>query len=199
MITTKVNAQELSLKLVEEHLSSFQKQIDIPDNYKPKSVKKVHFNDIDAYLFRYGKNKSKELMPEHFSFIVAEKSLKVLGFTLMDKKYSHLKMLSKKETEIIARDFFKNIDSSLNDELKNLWIEKHNEQIIVGGNEKITITGMKYKCFRPLKNDYAWVIVGFDGTIITYERDIKWNSKEHKRITNKWLHDNWIKSSINNN
>ena len=102
MITTKLNAQELPLKLVEKHLFFFQEQIDIPKNYKPKSVKKVRFNDIDAYLFRYVKNKNKELMSEHFSFIVAKKSLKILGFTLMDKKYSRLKMLSKKETETIA-------------------------------------------------------------------------------------------------
>ena len=199
MITTKLNAQELPLKLVEKHLFFFQERIDIPKNYKPKSVKKVRFNDIDAYLFRYVKNKNKELMSEHFSFIVAKKSLKILGFTLMDKKYSRLKMLSKKETETIARNFLKNIDSSLNDELENLWIERHDEKIIVDGNEKITIAGMKYKCFCPSKNDYAWIIVGFDGTIITYERDIKWNSKEQKRITNKWLHDNWIKSIINSN
>lgn len=199
MITTKVNAQELPLKLVEKHLFSFREQIEIPENYKLKSVKKVRFNEINVYLFRYVKNKNEESMSEHFSFIVAEKSLKILGFTLMDKKHSQLKMLSQTETEIIARDFLKNIDSSLNDELENLWIERHDEQIIVDGNVKITISGMKYKCFRPSKNDYTWVIVGFDGTIITYERDIKWNGKEQKRVTNKWLHDNWIESIINNN
>ncbi|WP_372474657.1 hypothetical protein AB4865_05165 [Capnocytophaga sp. ARDL2] len=74
--------------------------------------------------------------------------------------------------------------------VENLWIEPHNEEIIVNG-KSLSINGMKYKCFRPSHNDYAWVIVGSDGTIITFERDIFWDNHKQKCITEKWLHDNW--------
>ena len=39
---------------------------------------------------------------------------------------------------------------------------------------------------------YAWVIVGEDGQIVTYERDVAWSSAEARRHTHMWLHDQWI-------
>lgn len=83
-------------------------------------------------------------------------------------------------------------DESLANNLKNLWVDRHDEEISINNGEKTIIAGMKYKCYRSPGNDYAWVIVGFDGSVITFERNIKWNTSEHKRITGKWLHDNWL-------
>jgi hypothetical protein len=101
-------------------------------------------------------------------------------------------MLSKTETEKIAKAFLLKLDESLANNLKNLWIERHDEEIFINNREKTIIAGMKYKCYRSSSNDYAWVIVGFDGSVITFERNIKWNTSEHKRITEKWLHDSWL-------
>jgi hypothetical protein len=38
---------------------------------------------------------------------------------------------------------------------------------------------------------YAWVIVGTEGEVITFERDIVWNTSMSERSTEKWLHDEW--------
>lgn len=183
--------EEVSYDDAQSYLEAFQKVVKIPYGYSFHSVNKVKADDVQAYLFRLEKSENKGMNGEHYSFVISEKDKQVLGFTNMDKRYSNTKMLSKSETEKIAKDFLLKLDNSLTSELKNLWIERHNEEISING-KKTVIAGMKYKCYRASQNDYAWVIVGFDGSVITFERNIKWNNGEHKRITEKWLHDNWL-------
>lgn len=108
-------------------------------------------------------------------------------------------MLSRKETEDITKNFLIKIDKSLANDLENLWIERHDEQIFVDGGKATTVAGMKYKCYRESKDDYAWVIVGYGGSIVTFERDIKWNMQAQRRITEKWLHDSWVLDNTANN
>ncbi len=191
----KMKAQNISFTEAEPYLETFQSKIKIPNDYHYHSAKKIMVDDIPACLVRYQKDENKGLLGEHFSFIVSEKDKKILGFTNMDKKYSNLKMLSKNETEKIAKEFLFRMDNSLLEGLKNLWIERHDEQIVINNGENVTIAGMKYKCYRPETDDYAWVIVAYDGSVITFERNILWNTKAQSRISEKWLHDNWL---INN-
>ncbi|SHF19619.1 hypothetical protein SAMN05444274_1046 [Mariniphaga anaerophila] len=191
MTTTNLVAQQVSMEEAKPYLTAFEKVIKIPTDYQFQSVSKVKADNASAYVFRFEKDGNKGLEGEHFSFVISEKEKQILGFTNMDKRYSNLKMLSKSETEEIAKDFLLSLDKFLANSLKNLWIERHDEEILVNG-VKTTIAGMKYKCYRASKNDYAWVIVGFDGSVITFERNIKWNNSEHKRITEKWLHDSWL-------
>lgn len=200
-MTAKVNAQKTDLKTVsldetQIYLDEFEKFFEIPNDYQFYSVSKVKADNVSAYLFRFEKQKNNGLGGEYFSFLISEDK-QILGFTNMDKKYSNINMLSKSETEKIAQEFLLKIDKSLANDLKNLWIERHDEEISINGI-KTVVAGMKYKCYRASQNDYAWVIVGFDGSVITFERNIKWNNSEHKRITEKWLHDNWlIENSLN--
>ncbi|CAM2994141.1 nuclear transport factor 2 family protein [Chryseobacterium flavum] len=172
-------------------LEAFQKIVKIPDGYLFQSVNEVKADGVQAHLFRFEKTENKGLQKEHFSFIISENDNCILGFTMMDKKYSNVKMVSKAETEKIAKNFLLKLDLFLAENLRNLWIERHDEEIMIDG-KKVLVSGMKYKCYNASRNDYAWVIVGFDGSIITFERNIKWNNSEHKRITEKWLHDNWL-------
>lgn len=188
----KMNAQNISIEQAKPYLEAFQSQVTIPENYHFHSVQKIEADIIPAFLFRYQKDENKGINGEHFSFIVSEKHKQVLGFTNMDKRYANLEMLSKDETEKIAKAFLEKLDRSLSLDLKNLWIERHDEQIFVDNDKPVTIAGMKYKCYRQSTDDYAWVIVGFDGSIVTFERNIKWKMDEQRRITEKWLHDNWL-------
>lgn len=53
------------------------------------------------------------------------------------------------------------------------------------------MAGTKVKT-RHANGRYAWVIVGADETILTYERDITWDSAAGRRSAEMWLHDTWI-------
>lgn len=199
IMMSKTTAQEVSFSEVKPYLEVFQSQVEIPNEYHFHTVSKVKPNGVEAYLFRYQKDENKGSNGEHFSFLISKVDKKILGFTNMNKKYKDLNMLSRKETEEIAKNFLIKMDESLADDLENLWIERHDEQLFVDGGKATTIAGMKYKCYRKSKDDYTWVIVGFDGSIITFERDIKWNMQEQRKITEKWLHDSWILDNTKNN
>lgn len=191
---TSIQAQEISLEQGNDFIQFFKNQYSIPDEYNFVKAQKVKVDGKIAYLFRYEKTIKNVPTTEHFSFIIAEYPMKILGFTWMDRQFSEGKMLSKEQTQTIAKAFLQKIDTDLAQELENLWIAPHDESIWVEG-KKVMVSGMKYKCYRPSHNDYAWVIVGANGKIITFERDILWNNSEHCRITEKWLHDEWIQQS----
>lgn len=175
-----------------EQMEFAKKIIDIPQGYEFDKWYPTITDGNKGYLFRYTKSTNNQLGGEHFSFIVtADAPYKLLGFTYMDKRFADKKLISKAETESIARNFLKEVDTQLNKNLENQWMDKHDEQIIIDG-KTITVTGMKYKCYNKTDNTYAWIIIGWDGTIITFERDIIWSNGMQKRITEKWLHDNWL-------
>lgn len=190
MISSKPMAQD-NIPGQKDYLNEFQKQVVIPSGYHFYSVKKVVADNESALLFRYQKDRNENKNGEHFSFIISENEKQILGFTYMDKKFSNSKMISKAEAKKITETFLRQLDNSLAKELKNLWIEQHDEQIIANDKEAI-ISGIKYKCYRAATNDYCWVVVGFDGAIVTFERNIKWDNTAGKRITEKWLHDSWV-------
>lgn len=196
LIPSKMEAQFISFTEAEPYLQVFQNKNVIPQAYHYHSTRKIQVDEISAYLIRYQKDENKGLLGEHFSFVISEKDKQILGFTTMDRKYSNLNMLSKEESKKIAKEFLLKMDNTLAEELENLWIERHDEQIIINTDESVTIAGMKYKCYRPSTNDYTWVIIGYDGSIITFERNILWNTEAQSRISEKWLHDNWLSNNL---
>jgi hypothetical protein len=192
-ISTKAQSKEDVQR--KEQLEFAKKIIDIPIGYVFDKSYQTVTDGNKGYLFRYTKGINDQLGGEHFSFIVtADAPYKLLGFTYMDKRFANKKLISKDETESIARNFLKKADIQLNKNLENQWIDQHDEQIIIDG-KTITVTGMKYKCYNKTDNTCTWVIIGSDGTIITFERDIIWSNGMQKRITEKWLHDNWLIST----
>ncbi|WP_430614241.1 hypothetical protein [Flavobacterium sp. JP2137] len=172
-------------------LAFFVEQLEIPAEFSLKQVSLVRIDQVEAYLFRAEKSVNSGLLGEHFSFLVSKKQpFRILGFTRMDSKYLNKPQLSEGETRTIAVDFLRRVDSNLADNVEHLWTDKHGEPLEMGG-EAEQLVGMKYKCFRKSARDYAWVIVGFDGSIVTFERDIIWDSGRKKRQTKQWLSDSW--------
>ncbi len=190
MTTTNLSCQEVSTQEAKPYLEAFQKFIEIPEVYTFHSVKKVNIDKVSAYLFRYEKDENNGLNGEHFSFLVSEKDKMILGFINMDKKYADTNLPSKEETEKKSRDFLQKIDPELNKGLENQWIARHDDEINVNG-KKTTLAVMKYKCYRPSVDDYAWVYVGFDGSIQAFERNSKWDMSKKQRFAEQWLHDSW--------
>lgn len=192
IMTTTISTQNISADQANEQLKYFTDQVNIPSGYKILSIAAIQADQTEAYCFRYAKGTNTKLGGEHFSFIVTQNApYKILGFTFMDVKYVDNDQLNKEQTEKIATDFLKAIDPMFFEQLQLQWIDIHDEQIDING-QKETVRGMKCKYYRPSHKDYAWIIVGYDGSIVTFERDILWSNGMQKRITEKWLHDSWL-------
>lgn len=180
------NALERALELVT-----------VPNDYTLVAVQGQKQNSADVWVFRFEKvsGENNGLGGEHFSFVVEKNHYKLLGFTWMDQKQTKGELPSKEETIAIAKAFLDKAEPGLFGKLQNLWIDRHDEVITLRDSETmvnraVTVSGMKYKCYLKEKDDYAWVIVGPGGNVITFEQGIVWNNG---RVTEKWLHDSWLK------
>ncbi|MGC5327723.1 YcdB/YcdC domain-containing protein [Brevibacillus sp. SYSU BS000544] len=169
----------------------------VPDEYTLVTVQSQKQNRTDVWVFRFEKRSGENngLGGEHFSVVVEKNNYNLLGFTWMDQRLTEGKLPSKEETTAIARAFLEKVEPGMFEKLQNLWIDRHDEVISLTGTGNIdkrtvTVSGMKYKCYLNEKDDYAWVIVGPGGRVITFEQGIVWNNG---RVTEKWLHDSWLK------
>jgi len=190
-----INRSEQSTILMDEAseaLAVALMVLTVPKGYVLKSSLSLKQNSNDAWLFRFEKasGDNNGLGGEHFSVVLEKKSRKILGFTWMDQSLSEGQLPSAGETLEVAKDFLDKVDPGLFDQLENLWIERHDEIITIKkgtGKKPVTISGMKYKCYRKDEDNYAWVITGPSGQVITFEQGIVW---KNGRVTEKWLHDN---------
>lgn len=181
-----------------EALEAALLRLQVPPGYQLKRAQSQKQNRDDVWVFRYEKasGENNGLSGEHFSFTVEKKTYKILGATRMDQSLAAGPLPSKEETRAIAKTFLDKVEPGLCAKLKNLWIDEHDETIIVKNGDKQetqTISGMKYKCYLDDEGNYAWVIVGPNGQVIAFEQGIIW---DNGRVTEKWLHDSWLSHQI---
>lgn len=171
-----------------------ERLIAVPAGYELKSAQNGKQNQNNVIVFRYEKanGENNGIGGEHVSFTLDADTHRLLGVTCMTADVmngGHLP--SKEQTREVAKRFLAQVEPGLFEQLENLWIDQHDEVIQVNG-QPVTVSGMKYKCFLPSKNDYVWVIVGPSEQVITFEQGIIWQGG---RVTEKWLHDSWLKET----
>jgi hypothetical protein len=71
------------------------------------------------------------------------------------------------------------------------WVDRHDEEVTTADGTRAVVSGTKVKSHHE-DGLYSWVVVGAGGQVVTYERDIRWDSAEGRRGTEMWLHDSWI-------
>lgn len=168
----------------------------LPDPYTLHTVQLRKQNRTDVWLFRYHKQRGihNKLGGEHFSFVVEKDSHAMLGFTWKDQTLCSGPLPTPEETKAYSEAWFNRIEPGLSERMQNLWIDRHDETVTIadGPNKQAeyVIPGMKYKCYCRESDDYAWVVVGTGGRIITFEQGIRWRNG---RETEMWLHDGWLR------
>ena len=100
----------------------------------------------------------------------------------------------------IAFEFLKKYAPDLVDSVDVRWIRQLNKVPVSPPHDVpftldsgTLIIGMRVKLFIRSNNKFGWVISGKDGQVITFERDITWDTVNKCRSTERWLHDSWVK------
>lgn len=167
----------------------------VPDGFVLKEVQSdIQQNGSDVVRLRYGReNDNIILNGEHFSAVLTVPEQELLGFitiTADSEIASADELPSADETTDITKTFLDKVAPGYFSVLSNLWIDRHDEPLIIDGTEHI-ISGTKHKSFVPRDQDYAWVIVNKNRDVISFEKGIEWESG---RTTEKWLYDNYLES-----
>ena len=186
---------ELEKNNFEKQLSKFQNIMTIPDEYTLSRVIEGMQNGQPVLVFRYEREETG-LGHEHFSFTIEPASNKLLGFTWFDRRFEKGASLpTKSQTKDIAEAFFEKAAPGLLQKIDHKWTAEHDELVLINEQE-VLICGMKYKCYIPEHDSYAWVIVGPGGNVMTFEQEIIWRKG---RVSEKWLHDSWLKHNLKEN
>jgi len=175
--------------------------ISIPQGYKLSSHGEVTHDKLPVMYARFTKNpdKKEDLFVEHFSVTIDRKNNRLMGVMYLDRCFDDQRYIDEGQAEEIALNFIKENAKDLLDTLEIRWIRPtrkipqsppHDEGFKLKSGE--IITGMRVKMWANNTKKYAWVIVGVNGQIINFERDIVWSTLRHRRTTEKWLHDDWL-------
>lgn len=176
-------------------------RLEVPAGYVPRGVALQMHGGRDIWHFRYEKALGENcgLGGEHFSFTVDALSGEIVGTTWMDGRFSSQRVPSEEEARAEAKRFLCRAAPGLKERLTVLWVDRHDETIVTGGNEA-PVCGTKVKMRRDSKGDYAWVIVGrtSDGEaeVVTFERDVVWDTERGHRATEFWLCDEYLADHI---
>lgn len=150
-----------------------------------------------VYLFRYQPHTSSSvnLGGSHLS-IVIDQNNRLKGLARMNESLLSSPLLSNVDAEAASKAFLTEYAPDLLNGANLQWIKPHDETIKNSQGKKIKLTGMKAKYRNSNDGLYFWVIVGSDGNVIIFERDIEWDFAYAGRRTEKWLHDDWLKKQI---
>lgn len=127
---------------------------------------------------------------EHVTTVVGDDGI-IYGYTRQAAGFTADTMPSREDAERVAFEFLNSIDPAFASGLAVQWIDPHDETISGADGSTVSVSGMKVKT-RHDSGLYTWVIVGADNQIITYERDVTWDTGHSRRQTAMWLHDAWI-------
>lgn len=165
--------------------------VSVPPDYSLVEATQVTQDERPVLVFRHERADGRNvgLGGEHVSFVVETEMIRLMGVTRMEARFADGDFPERGTARDIADEFIAQAAPDLHGTLDVLWIEPHDETITADGHE-VVISGMKVKCRDPT-GTYAWVIVGPESEVITFERDIIWNSDMSKRQTEQWLHDDW--------
>lgn len=186
-------------KAVDEPTWAVLNAVQPPEGYTQVLARKVEMDGEPVWHLRYEPTGTAGERPnlgaEHSSAVVTPAG-RLKGATWLDRRFAEGAPPAAECAREIAQDYLRGTAPDLLDRMEVRWIRTHHERIAVAdgadGSRALTVTGMKVKCRNSEDKSCFWVIVGPGETVLTFERDIVWNSLRQQRETEQWLHDAWL-------
>lgn len=163
----------------------------IPSGFEHRYVRHELHEDTPVTVTRYQQIPDLSYGGEHVTTVIGTNDGILYGYTQLTPTENENQLPDKDVARRVAFNFLNEMDADYTAGLDERWIDRHDEHITTQNGEPATVAGVKVKTGHQ-NGLYAWVIVGEHEQVITYERDVAWNSAEARRHTHMWLHDQWI-------
>jgi hypothetical protein len=180
------SAVETARQLEEDALSGTG--MELPEDWDIVAAREELHDDRPVQVIRHQPG-DYLLGAEHASVVIDEHGT-VLGFTRLRAEEND-GLIDAGEAEETALAFVERVAPDFADGASVAWVDRHDETVTDASGNEVVVSGMKVKMHHD-NGLYGWVIVGSDGQVITFERDIAWDAGEGRRGTQMWLHDAWI-------
>jgi hypothetical protein len=173
-----------------------------PDGFVLRWVQEVTLDGEPATLLRFTPAGAERCTPggEHYSALVTPAGI-LKGETRMDARLSEertrVALPTEDDARAVALRYLAEHAPDLATSGEIHWVAPHAEKVLLTADEvpgglAVTVTGLKVKCRNTADGRWFWIIVGPGGQVITFERDIVWNTSLGMRRTEMWLHDLWL-------
>ncbi|MDO5672079.1 MAG: hypothetical protein Q4G30_04385 [Actinomycetaceae bacterium] len=166
-------------------------ELAIPTTFVRVHTQTVTHNGLPACLERWQDTEVLRYGGPHITTVTGLDDNVLYGFTAQLPADNAAKLPDKQQAEDIARRFFEDVDPLYAQGLSLQWVDRHDETVTDAAGNELIVPGIKVK-MRHTSGLYAWGIVGAGSRIVTYERDVSWNTEHAHRNTAMWLHDRWI-------
>lgn len=163
----------------------------IPEDLTYEFVRHELHENIQVTVTRYQRTPGLTYGHEHVTTVIGTADGILYGYTNQTATVAEHTLPEANAARNIAFGFLNRVDADYAARLSERWIDRHDELIRTGRNEQAVVAGIKVKTAHT-NGLYAWVIVSEHGQVVTFERDVAWNSAEARRHTHMWLHDQWI-------
>ena len=164
----------------------------------------VNHNDQLVQWCRYVmKIKGAQLGGQHVSMTYDFESKRLMGYMSMRSEFAVPCVTIQEETaRRIAFEFLANYARELVDSVEVRWIKPQRQEpqdpphdLGFALDGELDVIGMRVKLWMPEEKAYAWVIVSNEEQVISFERNVLWDSERHCRGTQQWLHDMWLQQT----
>lgn len=162
--------------------------LEIPAGWDIVDVRLERHDDRAVTVIRHQPD-GQRLGGPHASLVLDDTGT-VLGFTRLEGGASD-ELPDEEVAREAALGFLKRVAPDYAAGLTVEWVDQHDETITLADGSTHTVSGVKVKLHHD-DGRYAWVVVGPDAQVLTYERDITWDAGQGRRGTQMWLHDSWI-------
>ncbi|WP_306366896.1 hypothetical protein [Nocardiopsis sp. CC223A] len=141
---------------------------------------------------RYQEGGEYDVAGPHLSVVVGSDG-RLIGVTALDPREANDPdaLPGAEQAREAAYSWLARQDSEYLAGLEEQWVDRHDEVVVGADGEEHVIPGVKVKT-RHADGRYAWVIVGADSRVVTFERDVTWDAVRQRRATQMWLHNAWI-------
>lgn len=186
-------------------LSLIEARVEVPDSYEYKSCLLLNHDAIPVFVFRYERQNgiNSGYGGEYFSVSVDLDATKIMGFMHVDKSHCGPGLPDDDSAKQSAVDAIKRLAPDLDGQYEIKWVlslkeepEKipHESPFPFTDESGVTqlVTGVRVKLFFNQLNSWGWVIVGRDGKLVAFEREVNWNTVMNRRSTPAWLHDPFV-------
>lgn len=164
----------------------------LPSNWREVDVRTERHDDEEVTVTRYQPTEEIRLGGPHVSVVSGEDD-RLVGCTALDPDANNdpRDLPDVEQARQAAYSWLGRTDEDYLQGLTEQWVDRHDETIVdEDGNEHV-IPGVKVKT-RHEDGRYAWVVIGADSRVVTFERDVAWDTAAQRRATQMWLHDVWI-------
>lgn len=166
--------------------------LEIPEGWAEADERTVLHGGEEVTVRRYQADGERVLGESHLSVVLGEDG-RLVGLTRLEAGAAGdpADLPSHEQAREAAYNWLARQDSEYLEGLTEQWVDRHDEVVVDADGQETVIPGIKVKT-RHEDGRYAWVIVGVGTRIVTFERDITWDSAAQRRSTQMWLHDAWV-------